>query len=552
MGGIGESRTYRGVGAAREQAQVELMDAATTAGRLGQRLVLRGVSKRFGATWALDSFDLAIAPGEIHGLVGRNGSGKSTLIKILAGYHGADSVDRACLDDEALHLKSPGVTGGQRRIGFVHQDLALNPEISVLENMRVGQWRRTAMGTVSWRRERAQVRSDLAAVGLHVDPDRPIRSLEMGQRALIAVARALGRVRQMSGPGLLVLDEPTAALTAADAQIVFGALRRIAANGTSVLFVSHRLAEVFEITDRITVIRDGRAITVVETGGSAQDDVVEAILGWRLTDFYPERGENGEEVVLRVDDIEVENLASVSFTVRSGEIVGLTGLAGTGHEALPYAMTGVTAARRGSVTVGDRVFACEEPGPGPRIEAGLVLIPGDRQRFGLVPAFSIRENVSLPVLRRLTAGGLIHRRAENKIARDVIERYGVVPKNAEAPVRELSGGNQQKVLIGKWLQREPQVVVMHEPTQGVDVGAKRDIFGEIEGVANRGAGVVISSNEYEDLAHLCHRVLVFGSGRMAREISGKFSGDAIAAECFRASLEHQEPGGQGEERIGGG
>lgn len=495
------------------------------------RLEVRGLSKRFGSAAALRKFDLVVRAGEIHGLVGRNGSGKSTLIKILAGYHVPDEVEALSVDGRSLRSGEASMS----EIGFVHQDLALIPELSILENMQVGRWKRSRFGLIEWRRARAKVSNDLTAVGLELDLSRRVSSLGMGERALVAIARALGDVRQFSGRGLLVLDEPTVALTAAEVGVLFGALRRIAASGTSVLFVSHRLAEVLEITDRITVIRDGQKIREFEAEKSTEDDIVDAILGRRLSEFYPARSRTRDDVVLRVDDLGSKHVDSVSFDLHAGEIVGLAGLAGTGHEHVPYLLSGVDPADRGRLVLGGRSYSLAELDPASAIVRGIVLVPADRQRFGVVPSFSIAENVTLPILSTIARYRWIAQRRVRSLAEEVIVRYGVVPPSPDTKVSSLSGGNQQKVVLAKWLQRSPSVVIMHEPTQGIDVGAKRDIFGEVEQVAQAGAGILICSNEYEDLAHLCHRVLVFGHGRIMGELAGEMSGDRIAEECYRAS-----------------
>lgn len=502
---------------------------------IGPSLEVRGLTKTFGPTAALNQFDLVVAPGEIHGLVGRNGSGKSTLTKILSGYYLADQFDVLHVDGSPLYQGAGVGASRSAGIGFVHQDLALIPDVSILENMRVGRWERSRLGTIQWRKERAKVVEDLATVGLFLNPDQKIRDFGLGVWALVAVARALRDVSGFTGRGVLVLDEPTVALTAAEVHLLFSAIRRIAAAGTSVLFISHRLAEVREITDRISVIRDGENVATFTSEKCTEEELVDAILGRRLSEFYPERSPSGRGVALHVSGLKAMALGPVSFEVHDGEIVGLTGLVGTGHESLPYLIAGVEMAHGGTLTLGEQTYEFADLSPAKTIGCGLVLVPADKQRLGVVPQFSIRENIALPMLSKIVRFRMINHQREREIVMGVIGRYGINPPNPEALTSSLSGGNQQKVVIAKWLQLNPRVLVMHEPTQGIDVGAKRDIFDEIEHAARGGTAVIICSNEYEDLAHLCHRVLVFGHGHITSEITGEMSGDRIIEACYQAS-----------------
>jgi ribose transport system ATP-binding protein len=499
------------------------------------RLEIRGLCKSFGTIAALQDLDLQVAPGEIHGVVGRNGSGKSTLIKILSGYHHADFYQVLKVAGEPYH-PGGGVTAARRAgIGFVHQDLGLSPEASVLENMRVGRWARSAAGLIPWRAELAQVARELAQVGLDVDPRTRMRELSIGAQSLVAIARALSDVNQLKGRGVLVLDEPTVALTAVEVDALFTAARAIAESGASILFVSHRLAEIKAVTDRVTVLRDGRHVAEFDTATCTEEDLVDAILGRRLTEFYPARAASGSTSRCSVSGLKGSGVGPVDIDVAVGQIVGLTGLVGAGHEALPYLITGAAAAEVGTLTIGSRQIDCATLTPERAIAAGLVLIPADRKQHGLVPAFSIGENVTLPVLSEATRCRFLSLRAARRIAARAIRRYGIQPPLPGLPAANLSGGNQQKVVLAKWLQREPQVIVMHEPTQGIDVGAKLEIFSEIEQAAQNGAGIILCSSEYEDLAHLCHRVLIFGDGRIAAELTGDMNEDRLVEECYRAS-----------------
>jgi ribose transport system ATP-binding protein len=487
-------------------------------------LEARGISKTFGTVRVLHEATMTIAPGEVRALVGRNGSGKSTFIKILSGFHAPDAGGRLAVGGVEVELPLPA--GGAQRAGlsFVHQDLALVEESSVIDNVLVGRFATAAGGRIPWRRERGRVEEALARFGLHVDVRAPVKELSQVDRAIVAIARSLLELPPTGG--VLVLDEPTAFLPDEEVERLFAAVRAVAASGTAVLYVSHRLDEVLSLCHQVTVLRDGRVVATEPIAGLAKERLVELILGEDLGSFYPEIAAAGDTVALRADGLRGQVIRDVSLDLAEGEIVGVTGLSGSGFGELPYLLFGGGGARAGRVTVDDATIDAEALTPAASIGRGVVLLPGDRQRASGVQDMRVRENVSLPAIGRFFRGGRLRHGEERRAVGDLLERFTVVPPDGGRLLSELSGGNQQKALLAKWLQLRPRVLLLHEPAQGVDVLAKRDLFAQIEQAAEGGAAVLISSAEAEDLAHLCHRVLVLQDGRVA----GQLTGGAITEE----------------------
>ena len=496
-------------------------------------LRITGLSKTFGAALALDDVSLELLRGEVHGFVGRNGSGKSTLIKILSGYHAPDP--GACLEIGGVEVPlplQPG-TASAHGLAFVHQDLGLLPEMSVLENVRIGRFATGRYGRIHWGAERRLVADALARFGVAVSPDLLVSELSGVDRALVAIVRGFLDL-QGHEHGIIVLDEPTAYLPRDSVDQLFSTVRAVADADTTVMFVSHRLPEVMDITDRTTVIRDGRTVATVDTASITEAALIEMILGGRLEDFYPEPHRPTAELALSAVGLTGTIAADVTFDVHRGEIVGLTGIAGAGYDEVPYLLFGASTASAGEVHIGDERIAATTLDPEGAIRAGMALLPADRPNASGVGEFTISQNVSLPVLSSLFRRGRLDGRAERSLVLDLLRQYTVRPAEPERPLGELSGGNQQKALLAKWMQRRPPVLLLHEPTQGVDVGAKADVFERLKEAADAGTAVVYSSAEYEDLAQMCDRVLVFQAGRIVAELAGAdLTEDRLVEQCYR-------------------
>jgi ribose transport system ATP-binding protein len=482
-------------------------------------LELTGVSKTFDGVRVLHDVTLAVRAGEILGLIGENGSGKSTLIKILSGYHSPDPGARIVLDGAS----------------FIHQDLALVPSMTVLENLRIARFDTGFGWRIRWSAERARVGRFLRQVGLDVHPDTRVGDLSVTEQALVAVARGLADIEETgSSHPLLVLDEPTAYLPHDGVLRLFGVLRDLAANGAAVMFVSHRLDEVRELCDRVAVLRGGDLVAVVSD--QSEKELLRLMLGRPVEELYPDTPAPEGDALLSVSDLSGGTLHDLSFTARPGEIIGFAGLPGSGYDEVPYLLTGARPAGGGRIRFDGAELAATTLRPRSAIRLGMALLPADRAHTGCAPALTVRENMTLPTLPAFTRfRSLVMRGREKRVALEQAERFAVVPKRTETALRYLSGGNQQKVLLAKWMLGQPKVLALHEPTQGVDVGAKREIFAHLSDAAAAGAVVLLSTVEHEDLAHLCSRVHVFHNGRCRRVIEQADLTPGRLAEAVYAS-----------------
>jgi ribose transport system ATP-binding protein len=509
---------------------------AFTAGAL---LSIRGVSKHFGGSVALKDVDLDIMPGEIHGLLGANGSGKSTIIKILAGFHEPDAGHFWIHGQE---VQTPFGAGGLRYqgVGFVHQDLGQVPNASVLEHMVLdANTENRGLTRINWRDERDRVQGLLDRYELDISLDAPIDALYPVQRALVAIVRAISAQEEYAQSGnagatLLILDEPTVFLPKHEVDQLFVMMRRLKDQGSSVLFVSHDIDEVLTITDRVSVLRDGKNAGSRVTNETTREQIVEMILGGRFEHIARTFTATDEsaQLVLSAVGLRGHRAVDVSFDVRRGEVVGVTGLAGSGFEEITDLIYGSRKLEGGSVLVhGSDV---RKPVPEAMMNRGVVLIPADRKGQGGALSLTVLENMALPSLRTQSKGWLIRwRQLRERMAR-VCRELRVVPDNVGALFGNLSGGNQQKALMGKWLDQEPQLMLLNEPTQGVDIGARMDIFRLIRSaVDEKGMGVVCATSDYEQLVEIADRVLILSNGSIRGEIVGQeITKDALAAAIY--------------------
>ena len=504
-------------------------------------LRLAHLSKRFGATQALDDVALEVAAGEVHGLLGHNGSGKSTLIRILAGYHAPDPGAEMALRGSPVAL--PLRPGQFRALGmaFVHQDPALLPALTVTENLRIGALApRAALRRIDWAAERAAVAALLEEFGIACAPDDRVERLRPWQRPLLAILRAVDEIRRLpqdlpqGGAGLLVLDEPTAGIGDAGVERLFGVIRRVTAAGFGVLFVSHDLDEVITITDRVTVLRDGRVAGAGATAALDRAQLVDMIVGHPLA--RPARGVATVSAPLAAAQaVAGPGVRSVSFALGAGEILGATGLIGAGHAELGALLAGARPARGGVLDLGGRAVALAGLTPARAMAAGIAYVPAERLRAGCVGEMTVAENIALPVLRRLSRHLVLTPAAMARHAGALAVRFDIRPPDPALPLERLSGGNQQKVLMAKWLQLRPRLLVLEEPTQGVDVGAREQIFNAIRDWAASGAAVLVLSGDHEQLSLLCARVLIFRHGRIAAELAGAdVTEERMAHACFGA------------------
>jgi ribose transport system ATP-binding protein len=498
-------------------------------------LELAGVSKRFGAVQALDDVGFKVRRGEVHGLVGHNGSGKSTLVKIMDGVYTADSGEVVAF---GKRLGSAGMSRG-RGVGFVHQDLAVVDGLQVRDNFGATlSFGSGAFGPIRTRREDARFTGLAKQFGLTIDPAEDVANLSPGERANVALMRVL-RELEVSDTAdqsrqLLVLDEATAYMSRAEAAEVFAVARAVATRGGSALLVTHRLRDVLEVCDRVTVLRGGKHVGTVACAGLTEEALLSMMLGRRAGALYPDRvaRTRGDRVVF-AEGLGGDQITDFSFDLHAGEIVGITGLVGSGHDELPYLLVGASTATSGTV----RIAGAERMRVTPKraLNQGIVLVPGNRQRDAAWRDGTVTENVTMPYLARYMHGGRLRHRDELRDARAAMDGFDVVPRDPHLPFSAFSGGNQQKILIARALQGRPRLLILHEPTQGIDVGAKKDILTEIQEIAGSGCAVLIVTSEYEDLEHMCDKVLVVNEGRLSADLTGRdVTEERILLECHAA------------------
>lgn len=483
---------------------------------------LSSISKRFGGVAALNAVDLSVAPGEIHGLIGENGSGKSTLVKIIAGYQEPEAGAQGSAWGAPITF--PLVTS-QLPIAVIHQDLGLVDELTVVENFGLG----TAYGTPAWRpvdwaSERREVSRQLKLLDLDVPTDRLVGDLESAQRAAVAIARAMRSLEAARNAGsdnsLLILDEPTAFLSGAEAARIANLIRSAAANGTSIILISHHLGEVVELCDSVTVLRDGRVVARELNKGLSEETLARLMLGRSLDVFYPPKTApaTDRETAVQVNNLSGGVVDGVSFSMHFGEILGVTGLVGMGQQELPYLMVGDMDRRSGTVT-GPKGQAITSVSSGRR--QGVALVPGDRRSLALQMDESGETNLTLPVRRRFVRRGFLRKSLALANARELFVKFGVRPDDPSLPMTALSGGNQQKVALARWIQMDPSVLLLDEPTQGVDAGARKEIIQVVADLAVSGCAVAIFSTDLEQLAAACHRVIVLNRGVLVEELVGE-------------------------------
>ncbi|MCW2778566.1 MAG: Monosaccharide-transporting ATPase [Frankiales bacterium] len=510
----------------------------TSVGRERTALAVRGLSKTFNGHRALSGVDLTVAPGEVHALLGENGSGKSTLIKVLAGYHKADPGSQVLVRGVELE---PGSAASALQLGcrFVHQDLGLVDSESVADNLALVGGFPTRFATVRRKTLLSTAREDLARVGLDVDPRLPVGRLTLAQRTGVAVARAL-RAADAAPVSLLVLDEPTATLPEAEVEQLLAIVRRVAAGGVGILYVTHRLEEVFQVADRATVLRDGLNVGLRDVAGMTRRDLVDLLVGTELEDVHRVSEAlpttTGSTPLLRATGLHANGLHGVDVEVHPGDIIGVAGITGSGRDNLLSVLFGALPRTAGEVLVagGARLPSAR---PAASIAAGLAHVPAERRVHGVFLDLSVRENLTSADLSPFSRYLSLSRRKEVAETVRWSERLTVRPARPELAVSALSGGNQQKVVLAKWLRLSPKVLLLDEPTQGVDIGAKTDIHLEVLQAARAGVGVLVSSSDTDELAALCRTVLILRDGKVADVLHG----DSLTAQSVsRACLGREE------------
>ncbi|MGK5740311.1 multiple monosaccharide ABC transporter ATP-binding protein [Micromonospora sp. URMC 103] len=495
-------------------------------------LEMRHITKTFPGVTALQDVSLAVRRGEIHAICGENGAGKSTLMKVLSGVHPTGSYDGEIVFDGApVHFR--GIRDSEARgIVIIHQELALVPHLSVAENIYLGNERRGAGGLIDWNRTNADAAELLASVGLHENPVTPIHQLGVGKQQLVEIAKALSKKVR-----LLILDEPTAALNDIDSAHLLDLIRRLRDDGVTCIMISHKLGEITAIADSTTVIRDGRTVETLDMSSAeaTQERIIRGMVGRDLSAFYPERVSSPGDEVLRIEDWSVRHptqdrlvVDGVTLNVRAGEVVGIAGLMGAGRTELAMSVFGRSYGRNitGRLFVRGREVRARTVAEA--IENGIAYATEDRKRFGLNLIDDLRRNISAAALGKLARLGWVNGNEEIKVAEDGRRDMNIKAPSVMAVVGKLSGGNQQKVVLSKWLFTDPDVLILDEPTRGIDVGAKFEIYTIVNRLVADGKAVVLISSELPELLGMCDRIYTLAAGRI--------TGETPVAEATQESL----------------
>ncbi len=484
-------------------------------------LSLRNIHKTFGGIHALNDVSFDLYKGEVHALVGENGAGKSTLIKVITGAYVPDAglIEVGGAVYEGL---TPTIARGLR-IGAVYQEFNLLPELSVAENIFLEQPPLRWGGLIDTGKRAHDAYRLLERLGAHthIHPGELVKNLTVGEQQLVEIAKALAMKAH-----ILIMDEPSSVLPSADLERLFGVVKHLRSEGHGIIYISHRLNEIFEIADRVTVLKDGHTMVTKNVADTGRTELIRFMVGREMTDMYPPKDNQPGDVLLQVRQLCVEGTVyDVGFDVRAGEVLGMAGLGGSGRTTVCRALVGLGKIRSGQVDY------CGQRAPrstAAAARAGLVLIPEDRKTFGLVLNQSVRFNVSLPNLAQFEQAGLLRSRHEERAARRIISEVQIRPEAPEMSAENLSGGNQQKVVVGKWLLANPKLVVFDEPTRGIDVGAKAEVYLRIRDLTRRGVGVIMASSELPELIGMCDRIVVFHEGRIVGELQrADFSEEVI-------------------------
>ena len=475
-------------------------------------LRMQGISKAFPGVQALNSVDFSVSQGEIHALVGENGAGKSTLMKILTGALTSDS-GQISLGNQDVQINNPG-DAQALGISMIHQELSLIPYLTVGQNIFLGRESRARVGAfIDWPELYQQAQVLLDRLNVNVDSRASVQDLSIAQRQMVEVAKSLS-----FNADLIAMDEPTSSLTDRETEILFRVMSSFKEQGISIIFISHRLEEVFEIADRITVLRDGEAIGTAPVADLDVDQVVRMMVGRDVGELYPKDDIEQLGVILEASDVEDgRELRPVSVTLNKGEILGIAGLAGAGRTALAETLFGVRSAVKGQIKIGGKTVRIQHPGQAIRL--GLGFVPEDRKLQGLFLNMAVRENVVISALPEVSRFSFVNFSQAEKLAREYIDKLKIRTPSVKQLVRNLSGGNQQKVIIARWLTLNPRILILDEPTRGIDVGTKAEIHALMNQLAKQGVAVMMVSSDLPEVLGVSDRILVMRTGRIVAEFT---------------------------------
>jgi ribose transport system ATP-binding protein len=476
-------------------------------------IAMRGIHKAFGANRVLRGVDFELHEGEVHALMGENGAGKSTLMNILTGLHKKDE-GQILIDGKETYFQNPK-EAEQNGITFIHQELNVWPEMTVLENLFIGKELKTPLGFLKTKEMKALAKKQFEKLAVTIPLDQEAGLCSVGQQQMIEIAKAL-----MTNAKVIIMDEPTAALTEREIQKLFDVINALRKQGVSIVYISHRMEEIFAICDSITVMRDGQTVDKKPIPETSFDDVVRKMVGRELTDRFPARTSPKGDVVFEAKGLERKGaFQDVHFSVRSGEIVGVAGLMGAGRTEIMRAIFGLDPLEKGEIILNGKRVSITKPDQA--IKLGLGFITEDRKTEGLVLDFSIRENIALPSLFSFSPKGFIEQKSEQQFVDLLIKRLTIKTESSETSAGNLSGGNQQKVVIAKWIGIGPKVLILDEPTRGVDVGAKREIYQLMNELTDRGVAIIMVSSELPEVLGMSDRILVVHEGKITGELTSE-------------------------------
>jgi len=478
---------------------------------------MEGVSKRYGGVHALEKADIEIRSGRIHAILGENGAGKSTLIKIMSGVVAPDE-GRMLLDGNEVSFSSPAAAN-KAGIVCIFQELSLVPDLSVADNIMISD-PPTRFGLIDRKQQRILAEEALARAGAEdIHPLSLVKDLPLSRRQMVEIAKALARK-----PRILILDEATSALTAADVAKIFGVLKRLRNEGLALLYISHRMHEIAELADDCTVFRNGHKVETYLAGTKTDTQVVELMIGREYKNVFPPKTQRGSSVsapVLQTKGLSwTDRLKDISLSVHAGEIVGLGGLDGQGQRELLLALFGVLRSCSGDILIDSKKVTINSPLTAKQDKIGMALVPEDRKTEGLMLPMTVRDNLSFAALQRITDFGIVNSTKENQLIDDMIGLLAIKTASVDISVGSLSGGNQQKVVIAKWLMNKPRIILLNDPTRGIDVGTKQELYVLLRKLADEGAAIIFYSTDYDELIGCCDRVLVLYDGKIRRELKG--------------------------------
>jgi len=472
-------------------------------------LEFKNIYKEYPGVHALKDVSFELRKGEVHALVGENGAGKSTLIKTCSGAISPTSGTVVVNGNEFSNLTP--LASRENGIGVIYQEFNLVKEMSVAENIFLGRALRN--GIVIDKKAMNEKTVELfRQLGIKIDPNVLVKNLTTGYQQMVEIAKAISMESK-----ILIMDEPSASLTNRELDALFQIIRKLKNEGVAIIYISHRLDEIFEVTDRVSVMRDGELITTIDTADSSRDELVRLMVGRELKETFPEREvKKDNEIILEVDHLSGNGLTDVSFNVRKGEILGLGGLIGAGRTEFAQILFGVAHATGGSIRLRDEKLEIKSPSDA--IEKGIALVPEDRKQQGVLLHMSIQDNITMPILKRISKYSVINRKKEKEIIEKYKNSLRIKTPSTEQLVNNLSGGNQQKVVLAKWLAAEPDIIVFDEPTRGIDVGAKQEIYAIMDNLAKEGKTLIMISSEMEELIGVSDRIVVLAEGRVTGEL----------------------------------